>query len=173
MLNAVCFCYCISQDKLGFAVVTTPNNNKNTQQRKPQSHRLGKVYFSLLLSNYGSWSHCNPHEILWARTGCSILTCASTITRWEERCWQLRHWHLKLSPRNSTPNWLICSYFIGQCKSPGYRKPLGEWGSSDTRYRGEQAYMWGGLTESQVFTCKTVIYPNMNLVMKLCKIGQK
>lgn len=61
-----------------------------------------EAYFPLMLHELGyrRWACCNPYET--QAKACSVLICASTITRWGERC-RYTHWHLKLSPRNDTP----------------------------------------------------------------------
>lgn len=109
----------------------------NKRKTKPQisASRKTEVYFTFVLLVNKSSAPC---ETLWAQTLCSVLTCASTITRWGERCWQIMHWHLKLSPRSGTPSQLIYLYLIGQSKSHGHMELESQWGSAVLPHTGKQ-----------------------------------
>lgn len=88
---------------------------------------IAEIYFAFMLQVSKSSAPC---ETLRAQTPDSVLSRASAITGWGERCWQIMHRHLKLSPRNGTSSLLTCLYLVGQSKSHSHIELESEWGGA-------------------------------------------
>lgn len=114
------FCYCISQNKLGFAEMT-----KENESHKSQRLEKWKVISLPCITSMGAWLTVIPTRPSKPRPGAPVNLY---FHKHQVRGEMLATFALavKTFSHNGTPSQLTYSHFIGQSKALGYTRPLGE-----------------------------------------------